>query len=310
MMSAPASALVSEWPTGGPPVNTPTSSLTTSPRNMPVLSPTSSSSLLSPRALSKKRGKMQPGTPHVIRRRKICRSFQAARAYAMEHGIKSQRHWHRWSKAGRRPVDIPGNPDDYYANEWRGWGHFLGTRNISKALMKFKSYVEARRYVSTLGLRTQREWQAWSKSGRRPSDIPSNPQTKYQGKGWRGWPRFLSPVMTAAESAMKEVNKPSSVIHPKTTPMSFSLPHLQPTSPDVASPLAFTRYSQDTAGGGMFRCNENQRTSSAAQVISTIQQGSQPLLTCSTATAPHLSPPSSSSSSSIQQHQGGMFVLI
>ena len=130
------------------------------------------------------------------------RPFAEARAFAVRQGLRSQRDWHRWSKEGHRPADIPGNPHQYYAGEWKGWGHFLGTNNISKSKMVFRSYPEARKFASSLGLRTQHMWQHWCASGARPSDIPSNPQAKYRDKGWEGWGKFLSPLKKEETSAM------------------------------------------------------------------------------------------------------------
>ena len=55
----------------------------------------------------------------------------------------------------------------------------------------FLSYEEAREYVRSLNLKNNREWREWSKSGMRPSNIPSNPDKTYQNKGWLGWDDFL-----------------------------------------------------------------------------------------------------------------------
>jgi hypothetical protein len=40
-------------------------------------------------------------------------------------------------------------------------------------------------------LKTQKEWVAFVKSGRKPQNIPATPQQFYLGKGWNGWWDFL-----------------------------------------------------------------------------------------------------------------------
>ena len=55
----------------------------------------------------------------------------------------------------------------------------------------FRSFEDARTYVHTLGLKSWKEWQAWSKSGARPHDIPSNPDQKYKSSGWTSLGDFL-----------------------------------------------------------------------------------------------------------------------
>jgi len=129
----------------------------------------------------------------VGRRRNYCRPYAAASAYAISQGIRSQKEWYQWSKSGARPKDIPGNPHVAYRNQWQGWGMFLGTNNVRKGTTVFRAYKDARKFAATLGFSRQREWQRWSKSGERPFDIPSNPQTKYKDKGWCGWKAFLAP---------------------------------------------------------------------------------------------------------------------
>ena len=56
---------------------------------------------------------------------------------------------------------------------------------------EFRSFEEARAYVHTLGLKSQKEWKAWSASVARPYDIPSSPETKYASSGWLSFPDFL-----------------------------------------------------------------------------------------------------------------------
>lgn len=133
-----------------------------------------------------------------IGRRNRFRSYESARKLVMAQGIKTQAQWYAWSKNGGRPKDIPSNPHIHYADEWESWGRFLGTNNVRRCRIKFRSFDEARRFASTLGLRTHREWQKWCKSGKRPQDIPSNPQSKYMYSGWQGWGHFLSPMDSVA----------------------------------------------------------------------------------------------------------------
>ena len=45
--------------------------------------------------------------------------------------------------------------------------------------------------MHTLGLKSVKEWEAWRKSGARPHDIPSTPQTTYASSGWTSYGDFL-----------------------------------------------------------------------------------------------------------------------
>jgi hypothetical protein len=45
--------------------------------------------------------------------------------------------------------------------------------------------------VRGLGLAGKTGWWAWSKSGQRPSDIPSAPDRAYRDDGWVSWPDWL-----------------------------------------------------------------------------------------------------------------------
>ena len=115
------------------------------------------------------------------------RSFEEARRFIWGLGLKSQREWNEWSKSGERPPDIPSNPDRVYEEEgWLSYGDFLGY-----VAVEMRPFEEARSYARSLGLKSQREWEEWSKSGLRPRDIPSNPDRDYKGKGWLSWGDFL-----------------------------------------------------------------------------------------------------------------------
>ncbi|XRB10764.1 hypothetical protein RI054_01g05780 [Pseudoscourfieldia marina] len=120
------------------------------------------------------------------------RTFEAARAYVRTLGLKSQKDWKAWSKSGSRPPDIPSTPDRTYASSgWTSYPDFLGYAD-GKVAGSFRTFEAARAYVRTLGLKSKKEWEVWSKSsGARPHDIPSAPQKTYKSSGWTSYPDFL-----------------------------------------------------------------------------------------------------------------------
>lgn len=68
----------------------------------------------------------------------------------------------------------------------------------------WKPYLAAREYVRALGLKKQQEYEAWSKSGNRPSDIPGNPAKAY-GHSWGGWADFLGTQNTTPRRSSRVV---------------------------------------------------------------------------------------------------------
>jgi hypothetical protein len=115
--------------------------------------------------------------------------FTVGRAYARRLGLKSKEGWHAWSKSGHRPSDIPGDPSVTYRDDgWISWPDWLGN---GKERVAWKSFTEGRALVRGLGLKSQKECQEWSKSGQRPSDIPSSPDQTYRDDGWISWPDWL-----------------------------------------------------------------------------------------------------------------------
>ena len=48
-------------------------------------------------------------------------------------------------------------------------------------------FEEARTFARSLGLKSQAEWVAWTKSNNRPNDIPVAPSKTYKNEGWLGF---------------------------------------------------------------------------------------------------------------------------
>lgn len=122
------------------------------------------------------------------------RSFAEARDHVRALGLKCQKDYEAWSKSGQRPADIPGSPAKAYGAEWPGWADFLGNGGARPlrtcAKREYRPFAEAREFVRKLGLRTQRQYSEWARSGDRPEGIPANPYLIY-GDEWTDWADWL-----------------------------------------------------------------------------------------------------------------------
>jgi 3-mercaptopyruvate sulfurtransferase SseA len=107
-------------------------------------------------------------------------------------GLKNVKEWFAYCASGERPANIPTQPQDVYAGTgWKSWGDWLGTGNVANGAISFLPFEEAHAFVHPLGLKGRKEWHAYCASGKRPANIPSNPQKIYSGKGWTSWIDWL-----------------------------------------------------------------------------------------------------------------------
>jgi hypothetical protein len=172
------------------------------------------------------------------------KSFTEGRAYVLGLGLKSVRGWKVWSKSGQRPSDIPGRPDKAYRDDgWISWPDWLGNGKQYDML----PFAVGRAYARKLKLRSQKEWKEWRKSGQRPSDIPTNPDSAYRADGWISWPDWLgygsseggaaasrsSSSSSSATTAPKKKTKKKRKRHPTTSHPS----DLPPPPPPSTSPF-------------------------------------------------------------------------
>jgi len=122
------------------------------------------------------------------------KAFEAARTFAQCLALKNQKAWEAWCKSGQRPADVPASPHRIYKAQWQGWADFLGNGGQrQRRLLKSgdaRPFVDARSYVHSLGLKSQRAYFTWAKSTGRPADIPSNPRLTY-GAAWTDWSDWL-----------------------------------------------------------------------------------------------------------------------
>lgn len=140
----------------------------------------------------------KPRAPRKSRPSRM-RDFEAAREFARALRLESSTQWYAYLNKQlpdkpALPSDVPRSPTNVYADQWLGWGDWLGTDNIAPFEKKFHPFEEARTFARTLGLRTGEDWQKWSvMPGNRPPDIPSRPEFTYR-EHWISWADFLQPM--------------------------------------------------------------------------------------------------------------------
>jgi hypothetical protein len=117
------------------------------------------------------------------------RPFEEARSFVQSLGFKSNKAWSAYCRSGKKPEDIPATPSRVYADagwagtaDWLGHGHRVGN---------WRPFDKARAFVHRLGFKSQREWFAYSRSGRKPDDIPAAVAAVYANAGWQGWTDWL-----------------------------------------------------------------------------------------------------------------------
>ena len=57
---------------------------------------------------------------------------------------------------------------------------------------KFLSFADAKAFVSGMNLKSNKERAEYCKSGNKPNNIPSNPNTVYKDNGWTTWGDYLA----------------------------------------------------------------------------------------------------------------------
>jgi superfamily II DNA or RNA helicase len=132
------------------------------------------------------------GTGRIADQKRQYRTFKKARAFARGLDLKSETEWRAYIKSGKKPEDVPANPSRTYAEVgWAGMGDWLGTGTIAPYLREYRLFKKARAFVRGLGLKSQAEWNAYRKSGKKPADIPTNPYATYAEAGWAGMGDWL-----------------------------------------------------------------------------------------------------------------------
>ena len=132
------------------------------------------------------------GTGYVATRNRRYRNFIESRKFVHSLEIKNIQEWKGYVKSGKKPKDIPADPYHWYKEKgWISMGDWLGTGSIAPQVREFLPFKEAREFAHTIKLTTQKEWQAYNRSGKKPDDIPADPYNAYKHREWKGWGDWL-----------------------------------------------------------------------------------------------------------------------
>ncbi len=123
------------------------------------------------------------------RKRNKWMSYQEAKAYIRKQGIQTSTQFEELSKSRKKPKNLPSKPNLVY-EEWKSWGDFLETKNISPIKREYMNFEEARIFIQKAGITLVQQFRKWSKSEQRPNNFPSAPWRTYN-KEWVSWPHFF-----------------------------------------------------------------------------------------------------------------------
>ena len=110
-------------------------------------------------------------------------SFKEAKTFVKKLKLKSVTQWRSYTK--KLPNNIPSHPHIIYKDDWINWSDWLGTEIIATKYLTFRSFSSAREFARSLEFKNYNEWRSYSKSSKKPEDIPANPNVTYKSE-WKG----------------------------------------------------------------------------------------------------------------------------
>jgi hypothetical protein len=120
------------------------------------------------------------------------RPFKEARKFVRSLKIKTLKQYKFAVASGKIPKDIPSNPNRDYPDEWIDFNDWLGNGHIADQNKKaelFFPFKKARSITRKLGIKSYDEWFEYSKSGKKPKEIPTHPNRVYKKQfiSWTDW---------------------------------------------------------------------------------------------------------------------------
>jgi hypothetical protein len=120
-------------------------------------------------------------------------SYAKARKFVQEKGFATKADFVAYARSAECPLELPVSPQYVYKDKgWVGFAEFLNVpvRGIAASKL-YWPYEKAQAFVQAMGFSTTGQWNAWSRSNKRPKEMPLAPHLAYRGKGWTSWAAFL-----------------------------------------------------------------------------------------------------------------------
>ena len=119
-------------------------------------------------------------------------SFQKARKFIRSLNLRTVTEWRAYVTSGEKPNYIPSNPDQYYKDTgWKGFRDWLNQDSSKLFKGKYRPFKTARIFARSLNLESSDQWFEYSKSNKKPYDIPAYPDTVYKDAGWKDYADWL-----------------------------------------------------------------------------------------------------------------------
>ena len=154
------------------------------------------------------------GTGRIATSKQIYLPFNEAKSFVHTLKLNCTREWKIYGSSGNKPNNIPSNPQ-YHYKEWISFYDWLGYKTQRKRYKNFLPFEDARAFVHTLNLKSEEDWKKYSKSGNKPSNIPSAPKHRYKNNGWIRWGDWIGTGRIADKNreflSYEEAKK---IIHP------------------------------------------------------------------------------------------------
>jgi superfamily II DNA or RNA helicase len=116
-------------------------------------------------------------------------TFEIAREFVRELGLKSEKDWESYAKSELRPLNLPKTPFNVYKNKgFISMPDFLG---YDSKFQEWLDYDEALIFVQSLKLKSTNEWRKYTKSADYNVLIPKAPNNHYRNKGWVNFGTWL-----------------------------------------------------------------------------------------------------------------------
>lgn len=123
--------------------------------------------------------------------------FEEAKKFVLNLKLDSIEEWilyidNKIDYLPKKPSEIPNMPNIVYKdNGWISWDDWLFNYNEYIKNSKYLSFIEARKFVRSLNLKSIQEWKYYcdglmTEHPSIPTNIPKNPKEIYKNKGWWG----------------------------------------------------------------------------------------------------------------------------